>query len=182
MFKRILLIPLLLFTASGLAAQSFITEEGEALFESSAPFLTFQGISKHLTGLIDLEENLVDFYLDLNTLQTGINRRDRDMRTQYLETDRWPFAEFTGSLQAPFDPDDTDPQKVTAEGIFRLHGVEREIAVEGTVTPLENGNLKLEASWSVMLEDYDIERPGILFYELAEEQKIRINTEMIPQP
>ncbi|MEX2600558.1 MAG: YceI family protein [Balneolaceae bacterium] len=176
-----MILVFLLFASAGLMAQSFMTEEGEALFESSAPFLTFQGTSKHLTGLIDLEENLVDFYLDLNTLETGINRRDRDMRTQYLETDQWPFAEFTGSLESLFDPDISEPQPVTAEGTFHLHGVEREISVEGTITPLENGNLKLEASWSVMLEDYEIERPGILFYELAEEQKIRIRAEMHQQ-
>lgn len=155
-------------------AQQFMADDGYVEFVSTAPLLEFKGVSDNLTGLIDLDTKMIDFYVDLNTLETGIRRRDRDMRNSYLETDTFPFAEFTGELISEFDPDLTETQRALASGTFQIHGVEREIEVEGTLTP--NGDsLQLEASWVVRLEDYNITRPRVLFYELAEEQTVNIS-------
>lgn len=161
-----------------LQAQSYITRSGYAEFESSAPLLTFTGTSENLNGLINLDENLVDFYLDLNTLETGINRRDRDMRTQYLETEDYPFAEFTGSLSSEFDPGLREAQQVTVEGTFTLHGVKKEVVIDGTLTPDADNAIQLEANWTVLLSDYNIERPSIVFYQLADEQKVSISANL----
>lgn len=154
-------------------AQSFTADDGYVEFISRAPLLEFKGTSNHLPGLIDLDQNLVDFFVDLNTLDTGIQRRNRDMRNTYLKTDRFPFAEFTGKLITPFDPNVNDKQDVRVSGLFSIHGVEREIEVEGTLEP-GNGTLRLEAGFSVLLEDYNIDRPRVLFYELADEQIINL--------
>lgn len=155
-------------------AQSYMSEEGYVEFVSRAPLLEFKGTSNQLTGLIDLDENLIDFYVDLNTIDTGIERRNRDMRNSYLNTDQFPFAEFTGKFLSSFDPERNEKQEVETEGIFTIHGVEREMVIEGTLEPRDDGVI-LEASWSVLLEDHDIDRPGILFYELADEQKVNIS-------
>ncbi|MEX0995339.1 MAG: YceI family protein, partial [Balneolaceae bacterium] len=130
------------------------------------------GVSGHLTGMIDPSDGTVDFYLDLSTLKTGIDRRDKDMyRT--LNIDDHPFAEFTGSLTIGFDPDSDLEQVVRAEGDFTLHGVTRQIAVEGTIQKQDDGFL-LQAEWVVLLSDHDIEPPGILFYRVTDEQEVRI--------
>lgn len=155
-------------------AQSYMSEEGYVEFVSRAPLSEFKGKSNQLTGLVDLDENLIDFYVDLTTIDTGIEKRNRDMRNSYLDTDQFPFAEFTGSLLTPFDPEKQVKQEVRTEGIFTIHGVEKKMVIEGTLEPRETG-VNLEASWSVLLEDHDIDRPGILFYELADEQKVNIS-------
>lgn len=158
------------------AAQSqvFTGDDGYVEFISNAPLLEFKGTSNNLTGLIDFEENLIDFYVDLNTIDTGIQRRNRDMRNTYLETDTYPFAEFTGKLVQPFNQGNTEKQPVVVAGTFTIHGVSRMMEIEGTLN-MQNGGLKLEASWTVRLEDHEIDRPRVLFYELAEEQKVKIS-------
>lgn len=155
-------------------SQVFKADDGYVEFISRAPLLEFKGTSHHLTGLIDLDQNLVDFYVDLNTLETGIRRRDRDMRNTYLKTDRFPFAEFTGELVKPFDPEWNEKQDVKVSGIFQIHGVERKIEVNGTLESVD-GKLHLEATFTILLEDYDIDRPRVLFYELADEQIVAIS-------
>ncbi|NBC67347.1 MAG: YceI family protein [Bacteroidetes bacterium] len=174
--RRILLIlvlKVLLISVTG-QAQVYTSSDGYVEFISTAPLNELKGTSNHLAGLIDLNKNLVDFYVDLNTIDTGIEKRNRDMRTSYLNTDQYPFAEFTGELVSPFDPQNMDSQKVTVSGTFKLHGVERQIDVDGTLEPTKDG-LQLDASWVILLKDYNIDRPGILFYELAEEQEINIS-------
>ena len=166
----LILIPGILFS------QSFITEEGHAEFTSSVPLHSFTGTSNHLRGLIDLDENLVDFYIDLETLDTGNGKRDRDMYST-LETDKFPFAEFTGSLQTPFDTETTEEQNVTVVGDFTIHGVTRSIEVEGTLQ-MKNNGMHLEASWILNLQNYEIEPPGILFYRVDQEIEIRIEAQL----
>lgn len=173
-----ILLSLFAIVTEKLPAQSFMADDGYVEFVSTAPLLEFKGVSENLTGLIDLETMMVDFYIDLNTLKTGISRRDRDMRNSYLETDKFPFAEFSGELISEFDPELRETQDARVTGKFKIHGVEREIEVKGTLTPNAD-SLQLEASWIVLLEDYNIERPGVLFYELAEEQTVNISIELI---
>ena len=80
-----------------LLAQNYYAENGTANFTSSVPLYEFTGTSEQLTGLINLTDHTVDFYLDLETLDSGIKKRDKDMRLT-LETKKFPFTEFYGSL------------------------------------------------------------------------------------
>ncbi|MDZ7691958.1 MAG: YceI family protein [Balneolaceae bacterium] len=165
-------IILLLITPYLADGQSFKTESGHAEFQSEVPLHTFTGTSDHLVGLINLEDSTVDFYIDLNTLETGISKRDKDMKST-LETDNYPFAEFFGKLVSDFDPKDNAPQPVTVKGEFKIHGISREVEIDGTLQNTDEG-LKVQASWTLNIENYDIEPPGILFYRVDKNQDIEI--------
>lgn len=171
---KILFICFCIATIINTQAQSYQADDGYVEFISTAPLLEFKGVSNHLNGLVDLDRNLLDFYVDLNTLETGIRRRDRDMRSSYLNTDQFPFAEFTGEIVTGFDSALEREQPVRAKGTFTIHGVEREMEVEGTLQS-SNNTLILKAGWVVRLEDHNIDRPRVLFYELAEEQRVNIH-------
>lgn len=160
-------------------AQAFRTESGHAEFQSTVPLHTFTGTSDRLHGRISLADSTVDFYLDLNTLETGVDKRDKDMR-ETLETEQYPFAEFYGTLASPFDPATEGPQEVTARGEFTIHGITREIAVEGTLERTGEG-LRLTAAWTLDMTEYEIKPPGILFYRVSEEIAIEIEATLTPE-
>lgn len=161
-----------------LTAQVFKSENGHAEFHSSVPLHSFTGTSDHLVGRISLPDSTVDFYLDLTTLDTGNNKRDKDMR-ETLETGRYPFAEFFGTLISPFNSESKQPQQATVQGEFKIHGVSRKITVEGTLQQTNSG-LSVKASWTLDMTDYDIRPPGILFYRVDE--NIDIEIEALLQP
>ncbi|MEX0904860.1 MAG: YceI family protein [Balneolaceae bacterium] len=176
----ICLVPLFIHSLSLTGEESvYFTDSGYAEFTSHVPLHTFTGETENLTGMIDFEENIVDFYLDLNTLKTGIGRRDRDMyRT--LNVEEHPFAEFTGALESSFDENSDDEQTITVSGEFTIHGVTRDVRIEGILQNRDDG-LFLEAEWVINITDYDIEPPGILFYRVNEEQEVRIEALLQPQ-
>ncbi|MEX1211967.1 MAG: YceI family protein [Balneolaceae bacterium] len=155
----------------------FYTDNGTAEFTSSVPLHTFTGRSDHLTGIIDLDENVVDFYLDLSTLETGLRRRDRDM-ARTLQIKEFPFAEFTGHLKERFDPTRQDTQTVTAVGEFTIHGISQPVEINGILT-LDHETLHLQAAWTFRLEEYQIEPPGLLFYRVQQEQAVRIRATLM---
>jgi polyisoprenoid-binding protein YceI len=160
------------------SAQSYMTDKGTAVFYSRVPLHTFSGNSNHLTGLINLSNLKVDFYIDLTTLETGIEKRDRDMR-ETLETEKYPFAEFFGELVSDFNPDTTAEQPVKVEGEFKIHGVSREVTIDGTLQMKPEG-LLVKASWILRLENYDIVPPRLLFMKVDQEQEIEIEALLKP--
>jgi len=161
-----------------LKAQVYFSDQGEVNFHSETGIHGFTGTSNHLTGQIDLAKNTVDFFVDLETLDTGNGKRDRDMR-ETLETDKYPFAEFFGMLTSDFDSTSDDPQEVSVTGTFTLHGIEKQIEVNGMIQKNDTG-LMVKAAWTLRLEDYNIKPPRLLFIKVAQEQKI--NFEILLKP
>jgi polyisoprenoid-binding protein YceI len=125
-----------------------------------------------------VSDSTVDFYLDLGTLDTGNNKRDKDMR-ETLETGQYPFAEFFGKFVSAFDASSRESQLVTVQGEFKIHDVSKNITMEGILQRTGEG-LNVEAEWVLDLTDYDIEPPGILFYRVDEEIEIKINALLKP--
>lgn len=177
--KRLILF--FYFITNVSVAQSFLTESGNVNFLSKAPLSEFNGVSDKLNGLVDLSQNLLDFYIDLNTLDTGIGLRDKHMRDNYLETDKYPYAEFTGKMSPVPNLVPGSKSRVTALGKFKIHGVERQVEVKGTLSKNTKGELELEAGFEVLLSDYKIPVPKLVFYELAESQTITIKATLKPK-
>lgn len=161
-------------------AQRFYAEDGEVAFTSTAPLQSFRGVSPHLTGLVDLATGEVSFFIDLETLDSGNRRRDRDMRRNYLETQRYPFATFNGTYEGSMDPRTLASGPVQVEGVFSLREIERSLATRGEVIR-EGDALRVRASWPLLLGDFGIERPRILFYEVSETLTVEIDILLRPE-
>ena len=161
------------------SGQAYYTESGHVEFHSDVPLHSFTGVSDHLVGKINLADSTVDFYVDINTLDTGIGMRDDDMR-ETLQAKQYPFASFYGTLVSGFNASSNQPQSVRVEGDFSIHGRSQPIAVEGTLQKTGKG-LKLTASWSLNMRDYDIKPPGILFYRVSEIVDISIEALLTPK-
>ncbi|MFP8487868.1 YceI family protein [Gracilimonas sp. Q87] len=152
----------------------YYTESGFVEFSSQVPLHSFTGESENLTGMIDPEKNVIDFYVDLNTLKTGIGKRDRDMY-KTLNTDEYPFAEFTGSFDSPVPSslENTDTLTVSVSGDFTINGISNPMTIEGILVPVQKG-LKLESGFKINLNDHQIKPPGILFYRVDEIQDVTL--------
>jgi polyisoprenoid-binding protein YceI len=180
--KTLLVLIIGLCLAPAAQAQVFETRAGYAEFESKASIESFKGISRNLSGQLALADSSLDFFLDLNTIATGITLRDRQMRENFLETEKFPFAEFTGKFYNAIDLTKETPQKIFVRGTFTIHGVSKELDVVATVTPKGRTSLLATATWPLKLSDYGIEVPSLLFYRLNETLILTINVDLRRKP
>lgn len=115
--------------------------------------------------------------VDLRTLKTGIDLRDRHMRENHLHTEVYPFAFFelteVAGLPARLEPGQT--VEATAAGEFFIHGNHRPIKADLEVTRLNAGQtggvtgaIIVRARFKIDLDDFAIDRPKALFMKLAE--------------
>lgn len=177
--------------ASG-AAQEFQVDPGQerlVRFTSRASIEEFDGVTDRIDGYVLLNGASLgpetggedtEFYLevDLASLDTGIGLRNRHMRDNYLEVERFPFATFAGHIvetQATASGD----FRVTAEGGLTIHGVARSRELTCRVTPVGN-SYHVACAFEVLLTDHDVEIPKIMFLKLANEIRLALEFTVVP--
>lgn len=112
----------------------------------------------------------VTLVVDAASYDSGLGVRNQDVRTYYLEAERYPEIRFTSrrvEALAPAPADGSWHLRVT--GTLELHGVRREIAVPVAVRTLGN-RIVAEGRLKVALRDYAIAVPTLLFYFRAGEE------------
>jgi len=149
-------------------------------FTSTTTVLDFDGTTNNIDGYfywdgkeIFTGKNEIYFEVDLNTVKTGIGKRDRDMREDVLETKKWPTTYFKGSI-TEFNKNG-NKYSVKVIGKMFIHGVEKEIIIPGEIK-IENGIMNIQTKFSVYLKDFNIEAPSLLaFIKVSQEIKLDLN-------
>lgn len=165
-------------------------------FTSKAPIESIVGVSHAVSGSVtldpdDLKKNIqASITVDLKTLKTGIDMLDGHMRSEkYLHTEEYPNAVFIldGSVgEDAVSLTEGKPVEILFKGVFTLHGVSKEIEINGTATYLKEvpglvdmgypgDMLNFDGSFVINMGDYNIERPQMLMLKLAEEVNIHLN-------
>ena len=160
-----------------------VPDGAEVVFTSKAPLETFKGRTRLVSGWVEFDpENLRgpirgEIVVDLASLDTGKNKRNRHMRENHLETDRHPTAHLQPEAVL-MATSATIPAAGAVElrlrSTFELHGVTRPLECPVWLHRQDNGDVVVEAAFPVLLSDHDIERPKFLVMKLADEQKVDV--------
>ena len=164
---------LLAFTGAPVTADEFHVDKAAANRVSfTARFMgeTFDGVTSKIDGYVfwkatDPSTGMptgsdLYFEVDLNALDTGIGLRNHHMRENYLETDRYPYAAFKGTVAKTVRQGEADTL-VAVEGKLTLHGKDRFVSVTGRVTA-DDGRYRLSCTFPLDIRDYGIEVPSLM--------------------
>ncbi len=168
-----LLILFLLVSMNFLPAQTYSTKKGHAQFNAEMPMNSYTGDSDKLVGAINLDTKKVKFILRVQTIKTGIKKRDKDMY-KLIDVKENPDITFEGVLIDDFDQKSKEMQQIRVKGEFTLAGVTRTLTIEGTLQNVEKG-IQLNASWSLLISDYNLEQPSLAFVEVEDKHDLTIN-------
>ena len=154
-------------------------------FTSTTPVLDFDGTTSKIDGYIYWkgkeffsEGNEIYFEVDLNSVETGIGKRDTDMREDVLETDQWAKTWYRGTIVSVEKSKDENTHNLKSNGIMFIHGLEKEIEVNAKAI-VENNKMQIISDFSVFLNDYKIEAPSLLaFIKVAEEIKLHLDFQL----
>jgi polyisoprenoid-binding protein YceI len=162
------------------------TATDTVLFRSTARLEFIEGRTNDLIGGFKFNPDSTSspfsgsLRVDLRTLKTGIETRDRHMREQYLHTDEYPYAyfEFTGVSGLPAVLHQDSTYRGTVQGFFYIHGGKRPLSAtvqfRFRVDADKHQEVTGRAIFSLKLDDYHIERPKALFLKLAETLEVEV--------
>jgi polyisoprenoid-binding protein YceI len=189
MLHRIwLTLPLAACLAASAHAADFAIQPDAASrveFVSKAPMETFGGKTRKVSGSVALDPAqlgdsiTVLVSVDMGSLDTGIDLRNKHMRDNHLHCDKYPTATFRGGRLSKLSASSlTEGQTVTGviTGEMELHGVKRPLEAPVEMT-FHNGGLHVVSRFKVKLPDYQIPRPQFLVMKLDETQSVTLEVE-----
>ncbi|WP_239986467.1 MULTISPECIES: YceI family protein [Arenibacter] len=169
------LATLLLFLSSSTSfAQVYTTTEGNANFKAKMPFNSYMGMSDRLQGTINFVTGKVAFKVPVKSIKTDKDKRDEHMY-ELLEAKKNPDVVFDGKLIDDFNFDKKANQTVRVKGDFSLAGTTRQITIPINLELVSEGTIQLNASWSLLITDYGLERPSIVFIQVNDKHDLSVD-------
>lgn len=154
-------------------------------FHSKATLESFSGKAKGITAVFDIDPAALrstkgQVTVDLRSLDTGIDLRNKHMRENHLHTDSFPNAVFELDSVAGAGTSAVAPTVVTIHGSMTIHGTTKDISTPATITGLGSDAVRVQAKFPLKITEYGVPRPEFLFLKLAEEVRIVVDLTLIP--
>jgi polyisoprenoid-binding protein YceI len=167
------IVCLLLGGISSFGQGKFMTTSGQTSFFSKTPAENISAVNKKgqaiitSSGEVAIRMNMKDFDFPNKLMEEHFNEN-------YMESDQYPTATFSGKLDQVPDLTKNGSYEVTAQGKFTIHGVTQNRTFKGKLD-VKEGKVGLNAEFSVALTDHKIEVPKIVFVKIAQVIKVTID-------
>lgn len=171
MRQCLIVIVFSLFISHGAFAQKFISDKNHISFYSKAPMEDIEAHTYKAKSIFDTATGEIVFTVPISTFQFRKSLMQEHFNEKYLDFHKYSKARFKGKVRG--FTRGPGKQAVTAEGTLEIHGVTREVSVEGEVEfsagqiivrssfPVrDNGNALYHNSASF---GFDIETGGMFF-------------------
>mgnify|MGYP001188615375 CR=1 FL=1 len=182
MKKLLFVFCLLIMTMSAIAQGKYYSKNAAVDFSASTPLEDIEAKSNSGVFILDTKTGRIESSVLVKSFQFARALMQEHFNENYLESTKYPKATFKGEItnlsEVNFKKDGT--YKVKVKGTMDMHGVQKEMTTEGTVT-VANGKIsKASSDFIIKVADYDIKIPSVVADKIAKEVKVTVNSELQP--
>lgn len=153
-------------------AQKYVAERSVITFFSDAPIEDISATNSKTTSIYNAQTGELAFSVPIREFQFEKKLMQEHFNEKYMESEKYPKATFSGMLEN-LDPKKTGEQSVKAKGKLTIHGVTKEVELDGTANL--NDKVALKSKFMIKLADYNIKIPQLLFQNIAEEIEVSVD-------
>jgi polyisoprenoid-binding protein YceI len=178
--KYLLLFAVAVISAVAASAQDVYSCKNTRLsFFSSSPLEDIEAKTDKGASALNTKTKEVFFKVPVSSFQFKKKLMQEHFNENYLESDKYPFAEFKGKInESPeFSKDGTYP--VTVTGTLNIHGVEKSYTAKGTITT-QGTTLTVASTFNVRVADHGIKIPSLVVQNVAEVVAVTVNAVYTP--
>ena len=169
-----LLLSIVLFVAITANAQKiYRATHAEITFFSETPLENIDGTNTDAKSIISTKNNEIAFAAAIVGFHFEKSLMEEHFNEDYMESDKYKAASFKGKIIGDVDYDKDGVYPVKVKGILKIHGVEKEREITGTIT-IKDGKLSLLSEFNVKLEDHKVKVPKIVVKKIAESVKVTV--------
>jgi hypothetical protein len=173
---------LLLLGLSQAEAQNlYKSSQGKVTFFSEAPLENIQATNRAVTSVLKPATGEVAISIPVRSFKFQKALMEEHFNENYLETDKYPQATFTGKINQEVDLQSTAEQQITVDGTLTLHGVAQQRQFPVTLK-VQHGKITGHSKFQVKLADHQIEIPKLVFQNLAEVVDVTLDLDYAAQP
>jgi len=179
MIKRSLLLAMLVALALCGQAQKYVVDKSMISFYSHATIEDIKAKNEKIASLFNAATGEIVFQIPISEFQFAKSLMQEHFNEKYMESDKYPKASFQGVI-AGYDAAAKGAQPLKAKGKLTIHGVTKEVEIPGTLEK-QGDKLMLKSKFIVVLEDYNITRPQLLWKNIAEQVEVTADIAYKPQ-
>ena len=171
----------LIFLASGLYAQKFMTKNGYIGFFSHTPMEDIKGDNNQVAAILDASTGEIVFQVLMKSFKFEKALMEEHFNENYAESEKFPKSTFKGKIGNLSEVDFAKPgfYKVTIDGDLSIHGVTKNISSPGEIEVTKDG-INAQSEFIIVPEDYKIEIPAVVRENIAKEVKVTVNVKLAP--
>lgn len=139
------------------AQDKFFTKTGKISFYSKAIIENIEAHNRSVTCVMDTKTGLLQFSVPIKGFEFEKALMQEHFNENYLESDKFPRAEFKGQIVNNGDIDYSKDGVYNAKvkGKLTIHGQTNDVETDGKVTK-EGNKLTITSDFNVRLPDYKI--------------------------
>ncbi len=176
MKKIILLVTALCLMIGTFAQKRYFTKTGNVSFKAGTSIEDIDGVNKSSTCIFDANNGEIQFAMLVKGFEFKRALMQEHFNENYLESDKYPKSTFKGKIadidKVNFQKDGNYP--VTVIGALEIHGVKNQVETKG-VLKVSGEMVVATAEFSLALEDFKIEIPGLVKDKIAKTAKVQVN-------
>jgi len=160
-------------------AQTLTTKSARVNFFSSTPIEDIKAASAKGTVVFIPTSGDIAFQIPVKSFEFARGLMQEHFNENYMESDKFPYAKFTGKISPSIDLSKDGEYPVIANGMLLIHGVSKQRSIAGKLRVV-HGKVQLLSSFDVTCADHNIKIPRIVMTKVAE--VIKVNTDAILNP
>lgn len=174
-----ILFSLLLLGLFAPAQTRYFTKTAKITFFSEAPLEDIQAINKTASAVLDSKTGAIQFSVLMKGFEFEKAMMQEHFNENYVESDKFPKAEFKGTVLNNSEIDYAKPgiYKANVKGQLTIHGVTKDIEANGNIV-VNADHLKAESVFNVLLADYNIKVPAIVKDNIAKKIKVTVDAKL----
>lgn len=179
--KKVVFALLLVLGSSAVFAQKYMTRTGKVTFFSSTPVENIEAFNNEAASVIDAKTGDVVFQVPIKSFKFEKQLMQEHFNENYMESDKFPKAEFKGKIANPGSVDFTKDGSYTVkvQGKMTIHGVTKEVSLPGTIV-VKGGSVTANSKFNVRTADYGIKIPSVVAGKIAETIEVTVNSILNP--
>jgi opacity protein-like surface antigen len=179
--KLMVAFSVLLLSVAAQAQDKFYTKTGKIDFYSKAPLEDIAARNKSAVSVLDTKTGALQFSVLIKGFEFENAEMQEHFNDNYLESHKFPKAEFKGQVLNNHEINYTKPGTYTAKvkGQLTIHGVTKDVQTTGTFK-VDGTNIKAASVFNVAVADYGIKVAPIVRDKIAKTVKITVDTNLEP--
>ena len=161
--------------------QKFYTKNGSISFFSKTNMENISAVNNQVMSVLVPQTGTFEFSLLVKGFHFEKALMEEHFNENYLESSTFPNAQFKGQISNLSEINFSQDGKYNAKasGKLTIHGVERDVNVEGTVK-VSKGSVEILSNFVVKPEDYKIAIPSLVRDNIAKEIKVTVSAVLQP--
>lgn len=163
------------------AQEQFFTKTAKITFTSKAPLEDIEAVNKTTAALLNTTTGALQFSVLLKGFQFPKALMQEHFNDSYVESDRYPSANFKGTITNNSAITYTKNGTYTArvKGLLTLHGVTKPVQTSGILT-IAGNQMEATANFRILLSDFNIKIPPAVKEKVSNSVSIAVDARLEP--